>query len=86
MYTQGFNSKRDYMTTYVDEFETLFGQLDWMGADTEIPKKHKAPLLLASMGNNSPVKNNASPLPAEDTFKLAWKDVTSDLIQEWNQI
>lgn len=86
MYIKRFNCKRDDIATFVDEFESLFAQLERMGAETEIPESHKAPLLLVSMGNNSPLESTVAALRKKETDKLSWEDVTSDLIQEWNQI
>ena len=38
------------MPLYVDEFAKLFTQLDIIGKGCEIPEKHKAPILIASLG------------------------------------
>lgn len=81
MYTKRFNYKQ-HLPTYIDEFESLFAQLERMGTDNEIPEFHKAPLLLSSMGNNSPLESTVAALRTKDTDQLTWEDVTSDLIQE----
>lgn len=54
--------------------------------ETRIPESHNAPLLLASMGNNSPLKSTVAAMRTKDTNKLTWEDEPSELIQEWNQL
>ena len=41
------------METHVDEFETLFSQLERMHENTKFPDCHKDPILLESMGYDS---------------------------------
>lgn len=86
MYTKRFNSRKDNMGKFIDEFETLFAQLERMGPDTKIPESHKAPLLLASMGTTSQLESTVAALRTKDTDELTWETVTSDLIQEWKHI
>lgn len=86
MYTKRFNPKSDNMGKFIDEFETLFSQLERMGTETKIPESHKAPLLLASMGTTSQLESTVAALRTKDTDELTWETVTSDLIQEWNHI
>lgn len=38
----------------IDGFETFFAQLERTGQEPKILEAHKAPYLLASMGNSSP--------------------------------
>jgi hypothetical protein len=37
------------MFVFVDEFASLFAQLEHMGYDSSVPESHKAPMLLASI-------------------------------------
>lgn len=74
------------MTTYVDEFDTLFAHLDRMGDDVKIPDAHTSPIVSANMGNNSPPESTIGALRTKDNNKLTWQYVTSDIIQEYNQI
>ena len=57
-----------------------------MGDDTKIPETHKAPLLLASMGNRSQLESTVAALRTRDTDQLSWAAVSADLIQEYNQL
>jgi len=84
LYTKRFKDK-DNMPKFIDEFETLFGQLERMGEKTKVPETHKAPLLLASLGTNSLLENTVAALRLRDVDNLSWKDVTADIIQEWQQ-
>lgn len=54
------------MSTYIDDFDSLFDQLERMGEDTKIPETHKTPLLLASTGNNSPLESTIVALRTRD--------------------
>lgn len=74
------------MPKYVDEFETLFAQLERMGNDTAVPESHKAPLLLASMGHESELESTVAALRLKETNSLTWEAVTADLIQEWKRV
>lgn len=85
MYTKRFDHNNDSMANYVDVFEALFSQLEKMGDDTNVPESHKAPLLLSSLGNNSPQESTIAALRTKDVQQLSWEQVTADLIQEWNQ-
>lgn len=85
LYTKRFNGK-DHMSKYIDEFESLFGQLERMGAETKVPDSHKAPLLLASLGTHSLLESSVAALRLRDIDKLTWEAVTADLIQEWTQL
>lgn len=47
------------MAKYVDEFESLFSQLELLGKDTKVAETYNAPILLATMesttqGNRRP--------------------------------
>lgn len=85
MYSKRFNPNQD-MRKYIDEFETLFAQLERIGSDIKIPEAHKAPLLLAIMGNSSPLESPVAALRTKDTDQLSWEAVSSDVIQEWTQL
>lgn len=45
------------MPAFVDEFETRFAKLERMGEERKIPELQKAPLLLVSMENHSPLES-----------------------------
>lgn len=79
-------SGKENMSKYIDEYESLFAQLERMGSDASIPEAHKAPILLASMGHNSIMENTIAALRLKDIEDLTWEAVTSDLIQEWKSI
>lgn len=85
MFSKRFCAKDD-MPKYIDEFETLFAQLERMGPETKISESHKAPLLLASMGNSSPLESTFAALRTRDTDQLSWEAVSADLIQEWSAL
>lgn len=85
MYTKRFNSHKDKISSYIDEFEPVFAQLERMGDDTKIPESHKAPLLIASMGNNSVLESTIAAMRTKNSDQFNWQSVTADLIQEWNQ-
>ncbi len=85
VYSKRYGPKEN-MSKYVDEFESLFAQLERMGKDCAVPESHGAPLLLASMGHNSPLESTIAALRMKDTDCLTWEAVTADLIQEWKQI
>lgn len=74
------------MPKFVDEFETLFAQLERMGEDTAVPESHKAPLLLASMGHESALESTVAALRLKETACLTWEAVSADLIQEWKRV
>eukprot|EP00171_Calliarthron_tuberculosum_P019463 IDg19463t1 len=74
------------MPKFVDEFETLFAQLERMGEDTAVPESHKAPLLLASIGHESELESTVAALRLKDTASLTWEAVSADLIQEWKRV
>lgn len=86
MYTKRFYSKDDDMSMYIHAFQSLFGQLKSMRPDTNIPKLHRALLLLASIRNNSPLESTVVALYTKDTDKLTRETITLDLVQEWQKI
>ena len=73
------------MAKYVDEFETIFAQLEIMGSSTAIPETFKAPLLLSSIGTNTPLESTVAALRLRDVDDLNWDSVTADLIQEYKR-
>eukprot|EP00171_Calliarthron_tuberculosum_P022539 IDg22539t1 len=85
IYSKKYQGRQD-MARYIDEFETLFGQLERMGSEIAIPEKHKTPLLLASMGNESPLESSIAALRLKDTTDLTWEAVSADLIEEWKRV
>lgn len=86
MYTERFQNDRDAISTYVDEFETMFTQLERMGSETAIPGPHKAPLILENMGGFLPLVSTVVALRRKGTDMLTCENVTSDLIQKFNSI
>lgn len=60
VYSKQF-SPNDIMAKYIAEFESLFSQMDRMGADVSLPDTHKGTLLLAIMGRQSPPSNQLWP-------------------------
>ncbi len=85
VYSKKYADKQN-MARFVDEFESLFAQLERIGTQVAIPEQHKAPLLLASMGNDSKLESTVSALRLKDTEDLTWEAVTADLIQEYNRL
>lgn len=69
---------------YIDELETLFVQLKFMGDKTRIAESYRAPLVLASMINYSRLESTVTILRTKHTDKFSWEEVTSDQIQEWS--
>ena len=70
------------MATFVDEFKSLFSQLERMGKDAAIPETHKAPMLLASIPVDSPLEVTAAALRTKDIEDLTWEYVSATLIDE----
>lgn len=70
------------MSKYVDEYSSLFSQLERMGKDSAIPESHKAPMLLASIDPSSPLEVTAAALRTKDASELTWDYVTVTLIDE----
>ncbi len=81
VYAKRWNGK-EHMGKFVDEFESLFSQLERMGEDVKIPETHKGPLLLASIGHGTVLESTVAALRLKDTSDLKWPSITSDLIQE----
>lgn len=50
------------MSPYVEQFTSLFAQLERMGKDAAIPEAHKAPMLLAFIDPKCPLESNAAAL------------------------
>ena len=84
LYTKKYTGKYN-MEKYVDEFEVLFNQLERMGKENAVPENHKAVLLMASMGHDSPLENTLAALRIQDNDSLTWEAVTADLIQEYKK-
>ena len=72
------------MSTYVDQFTSLFSQLERMGKDAAIPETHKAPMLLASIDPKCPLESTAAALRTKDVAELTWDYVATTLIDEYN--
>lgn len=73
------------MAKYVDEFESLFLQLERMGDDTKIPQSHKTLLLLEIMNNSSLIESTVVALRTQEPDQLSWKAVSADQIHAWTQ-
>ena len=73
------------MAKYIDEFESLFAQIEKMGKEAAVPETHKAPILLASMGTSSQMESIVAVMRMRDTVDLKWETVTADLIEEWRR-
>jgi len=72
------------MSTYVDQFTSLFSQLERMGKDAAIPESHKAPMLLASIDPNCTLESTAAALRTKEVTELTWDYVATTLIDEYN--
>ena len=71
------------MTTYVDQYTSLFSQLERMGKDVAIPESRKAPMLLASIDPNSFLESTAAALRKESS-EPTWEYVATTLIDEYS--
>ena len=69
LFTKRYSGKYN-MEKYVDEFESLFNHLERTGEDNTIRENHKAVLLMASMGNDSPLESTLAALRIQDNDKL----------------
>lgn len=74
------------MLKFIDEFETLFEQLERMGTKTKIPETHKAPLIFASIGNSSPLESIVAELRTQCSDQITREAVTVDVIKEWSHL
>ena len=72
------------MSRYIDEYVTLFSQLEFMGKDIAVPEAHKAPMLLASIDPDSDMESIAAALRTKDAKELTWEYVTTTMIDEFN--
>ena len=72
------------MSRYIDEYTTLFNQLEFMGKDIAIQEAHKAPMLLASIDPSSDLEPTAAALRTKDASDLTWEYVATTLIDEYN--
>ena len=72
------------ISTYIDQYTSLFSQLECMGKDAAIPESHKASMLLVSIDPNCALESTAADLPTKDSNKLTWDYVTTTLIDEYN--
>ena len=72
------------MSTYIDQYTSLFSQLERMGKDVAIPEVQKAPMLLASIDPNCPLESTAAALRTKDVTELTWEFVATTLIDEYN--
>ena len=80
-YSKRYNTGKP-MTVYIDVFSQLFCKLDAVGEGCEIPDKHKAPILIATLGKDSPFESTAAALRLKTPQDLTWDSVSSLLIQE----
>ena len=72
------------MSVYVDQYTSLFSQLERMGKDAAIPETHKAPMLLASIDPKCSLESTAAALRTKDVSELTWDYVATTLIDEYN--
>lgn len=72
------------MSSYVDQYTTLFSQLERMGKDAAIPETHKAPMLLASIDPSCRLESTAAALRTKDVTELTWDYVATTMIDEYN--
>lgn len=72
------------MSTYVDQFTSLFSQLERMGKDAAISESHEAPMLLASINPKCHLESTAVALRTKDISDLTWDYVATTLIDEYN--
>ena len=72
----------DDMETYVNEFESLFSQLQQVKSETTIPEVLKGPLLLSSIQYGTGLESMAAALRTKTVEDLTWKSVSADLIEE----
>lgn len=68
------------MSNYIDEYTSLFSQLEFMGRDVAIPDSHKAPMLLASINPSSEMESIAAALRTKNANELTWEYVTTTMI------
>ena len=76
--------KDQNMSTYVDQYTSLFAQLEKMGEEAAIPETHKAPMLLASIDPKCDLESTAAALRTKDVKDLTWDYVATTLIDEYN--
>jgi len=76
--------KGQNMSSYIDQFTSLFSQLERMGKDAAIPETHKAPMLLASIDPNCSLESTAAALRTKEVSELTWDYVATTLIDEYN--
>lgn len=55
------------MSSYVDQYTSIFAQLEHMGQDAAIPESHKAPILLAVVDANCAIESTAAALGPKKT-------------------
>lgn len=72
------------MSTYIDQYTTLFSQLERMGKDAAIPETHKAPMLLASIDQSCSLESTAAAIRTKNCDDLTWDYVATTLIDEFN--
>lgn len=70
------------MSIYIDEFSQLFCRLEAVGEGCQIPDKHKAPILISSLGKDSLFESTAAALRLKSPQDLTWDSVSSLFIQE----
>ena len=72
------------MSAYIDQYASLFSQLERMGKDAAIPESHKAPMLLAPINLDSVLEFTAAVLRTKEVSELTWDFVATTLIDEYN--
>ena len=71
------------MSDYIDQYTSLFSQLERMGKDAAIPESHKAPMLLASINPSCSLESTAAALRTKESSELTWDYVATTLIDEY---
>ena len=72
------------MSSYIDQYTSLFSQLERMGKDSAIPDSHKAPMLLASIDQACSLESTATALRTKDASELTWNYAATTLIDDYN--
>lgn len=72
------------MATYIDQFTSLFSQLERMGQYASIPETHTASMLLASIDLSCCLELRAPALSTKKRIELTSEFVQTKLIDECN--
>lgn len=72
------------MSERINQFSSLFAQLERMDKDAAIPESHRAPMLLASIDAQCPMESTAAALRTKVCDGLTWKYLVTTLIDKYN--